>query len=593
MHRLKTITINNLKSIKSENFPLSDFTPLIGYNNAGKTNILLGIKWLLKAHRLNDSAFNNVEMPVEVYGTFSGLNSKLFNKLDQEESNTLEAFIENGEVSVLRKQLSPNDPLDAIQFLIKDPRASNPEEQWINIPPSALKAIYHLFPKPIYVNSTDITFENDIKDFKLTTVGKLIGEIIKPVERKYSEQLISTIKKLEDIFDVDSKNRAPELNDFDIMANKNLEPLFPSMKVKLHVKTPQLSDIFKSGTLLAYESEDDIPCDVNNIGDGARRTIEMALVRQLSEVREKGVNDQSCRLLLIDSPELYLHPQAVELIRVSLKKLAAEGYQIIFATHSAQMVTSDEVGTSLLIRKTPNRGTFKRQRIEDAIKQVLSDSQSQLQMLFSLSNSNELLFAENVLLTEGKTELRILPHIFERITGKSFALIKCALIRQGGVSNTKKSMTVLDAMDLPSKAIVDLDFLFTTAIGHKLVKKKDRDLQILMDYLHEFAKVHKIRLVNGLPVNRSSSMSAATAYAKFAKLPQVKPHIRILHDRLLKHNIWLWTDGAIEEHLGLNGKNEATWAKFIADLKSKKLNEVVPDPIGVTKLCEWIANKYW
>ena len=68
--RLSEITIANLRSIQRQTFPLSNFTALIGYNNAGKTNILMGIRWLLSHFSLDISFFDNPNEPVEVEGVF-------------------------------------------------------------------------------------------------------------------------------------------------------------------------------------------------------------------------------------------------------------------------------------------------------------------------------------------------------------------------------------------------------------------------------------------------------------------------------------------------------------------------------------------
>jgi predicted ATP-dependent endonuclease of OLD family len=64
--RLSEITISNLRSIQRQTFPLSSFTALIGYNNAGKTNILMGIRWLLSKFSLDISYFDDPNHPVEV-----------------------------------------------------------------------------------------------------------------------------------------------------------------------------------------------------------------------------------------------------------------------------------------------------------------------------------------------------------------------------------------------------------------------------------------------------------------------------------------------------------------------------------------------
>jgi len=363
------------------------------------------------------------------------------------------------------------------------------------------------------------------------------------------------------------------------------------VRVELDIPIPTLETFLKKATLKVIDEDDGFERDINRMGAGSQRAIQMALVRYLSEIKKHHNNHYLSRtMLLIDSPELYLHPQAVELIRVALKNLSNEGYQVIFATHSAQMVTSEDVSTSLLIRKNKERGTFMRKRMEDAVHQVIQDAPSQLQMLFSLSNSNELLFADYVLLTEGKTEWRVLPALFERLTGQSFALIKCALVRQGGVSNTRKSMQVLDAMDMPTRAIVDLDYAFTTATRDGFLEANDPDIKFCTNLFRELAFRNHMRLVNGRPVNKHSNISAAKAYAMMAAMPEAERPIRNIHMKLRQQGIWVWTRGAIEEHLGLEGKNENVWSNFIERCKSQNFVRNLPDYDGIIELCNWIID---
>ena len=46
----------------------------------------------------------------------------------------------------------------------------------------------------------------------------------------------------------------------------------------------------------------------------------------------------------------------------------------------------------------------------------------------------------------------------------------------------------------------------------------------------------------------------------------------------------------IEEHLGLNGKNEMVWRNFIERSKSKNFLQTLPDYDGIEALCQWIIN---
>ena len=589
--RLASVTITNLRSILRETFPLSDFTALIGYNNAGKTNVLMGCRWLLSHYSLPINYFNDPGKPVEVEGLVEGFTPELLERLEPADAAALQPWIKNGHMVIRRRQRIPGESPEHMEFSALRPGSEAHDRDWVMRPPGLEDAVHRLFPTPIQISDNLIGEDHEGKSPIRSVVGKLIAEILKPLERRYAEEIDATLEDLKDLLDMDGGNRAEELVSFDRNLNARLEPLFPSVRVKLQIPAPNLHDIFRQGSLKVVEEVDGFTREVESLGTGAQRAIQMALIRQLAEARKHHTSSLSRTLLFIDSPELFLHPQAVELVRVALKNLSREGFQVIFATHSAQMVTSEDVSTSLLIRKNRQRGTYMRKRMEDAVRLVIQDAPSQLQMLFSLSNSNELLFADYVLLTEGKTELRILPHLFERVSNESFALIKCALVRQGGVSNTRKSMAVLSAMDLPVRAIVDLDYAFTGASFDGFLDRDDVDVQACKNLFRGLAMQERLRLVNGLPVTRHSSVPAAEAYAILAGQADAQPYIQNIHAKLLRRGIWVWTRGAIEQHLGLPGKTERVWSTFIERLRrSNKPEREVPDWKGICELVSWIQE---
>ena len=591
--RLATITVQNLRSIKRETFPLNDFTALIGYNNAGKTNILMGIRWLLSRYSLPINYFNDPAEPVEVEGVVEGMGEHLLGRLEPAVRQALLPYIFNGRMHIIRRQRVPGVSSEKVEFCgLLAPESPKAKREWVVNPLGFEEAVATILPTPIQIWDNTLGHDLDGKTGNQHLVGKLIYEILKPLETRYESTLDKALSSLKDVLHMDSDQRADELVEFDRRANAKLEPLFPSVQLKLHIPTPNLHEIFQSATLKVVEEEDGFVRNLDSLGAGSQRTVQMALIRYLAEARKHHSNQGTTRtLLLIDSPELYLHPQAVELVRVSLKHLSHEGFQVVFATHSAQMVTDEDVSSSLLIRKSKAKGTFMRKRMEDAVRQVVADAPSQLQMLFSLSNSNEFLFADYVLLTEGKTEWRVLPALFEKITGESFAQIKCALVRQGGVSNTRKSMQVLQAMDMPVRAIVDLDYAFNNAPFDGFLDRHDPDVERCKMLFHQLALRERIRLVNGLPVSRHSSVPAAAAYAMLASMPEAKLPIRSIHQKLKNQGIWVWTLGAIEEHLALKGKNEQVWAAFNERLRrTNRLEREVPDYQCILDLCDWIRQ---
>ena len=580
--RLSRITISNLRSIQRETFPLSDFTALIGYNNAGKTNILMGIRWLLANFSLDISYFDDPNHPVEAEGLFEGITEQVLNRLGEEKAAEVEPFLSGTTLRVKKVQRIPGELPGNIEFwAFCPPNGKRKGKDWVRVNDKFTAAFNRMFPESIAIWD----FEGN------QAYTKLMHEIFKPLERRFGGELSQVIEQFTELLSPGSDCQAEEIKAFDKEVNSALRPLFPSVRVELDIPVPTLETFLKSATIKVVDEDDGFERDISRMGAGSQRAIQMALIRYLAEIKKHHNNHYlSRKLLLIDSPELFLHPQAVELVRVALKNLSNEGYQVVFATHSAQMVTSEDVSTSLLIRKNRERGTFMRKRMEDAVRQVVKDAPSQLQMLFSLSNSNELLFADYVLLTEGKTEWRVLPALFERITGQSFALIKCALVRQGGVSNTRKSMQVLSAMDIPVRAIVDLDYAFTTATRDGFLSANDPDITECRNLFRELACHNHLRLVNGLPVNKHSNISASTAYAMMASTPEAERPIRNIHNKLCEQGIWVWTRGAIEEHLGLNGKNEMVWRNFIERSKSKNFVQTLPDYDGIEALCQWIIN---
>src|SRR5690606_37169629 len=118
---------------------------------------------------------------------------------------------------------------------------------------------------------------------------------------------------------------------------------------------------------------DDQGRNISNLRHGSRRAVQMALINCLSEVKRKAADNPSrTTLLLIDEPELYLHPQAIERVRVALKALATRGYQVIFTTQSAHMIDREDAENVLLIRRCAQAGTFARPTIASAIKAALN-----------------------------------------------------------------------------------------------------------------------------------------------------------------------------------------------------------------------------
>jgi putative ATP-dependent endonuclease of OLD family len=210
-----------------------------------------------------------------------------------------------------------------------------------------------------------------------------------------------------------------------------------------------------------------------------------------------------------------------------------------------------------------------------------------MEQLFSLSHSSHILFSEKVILAEGKTELRLLPFIYKAIRNRAMGIDKCALVAQSGVGDTKKSMAILDAMDLPAKAICDLDFI-TKAVKNGYLLQTDPDIAAIKGIFQQISGVHKMNLTSQHWPQNTPTISASQCFEKLACEPSAIPHIRNIHDTLKLQGIWLWKLGAIEVYLGITGKDEAHWAQFKTDAKANGITNVCANYQELEDFINWL-----
>lgn len=590
-HILSEIHVKNFKSIIDQKFELSEFTPMVGYNNAGKSNILQSIKWLLRKSGLSGTSFYDKNLPIEVEGLITGITQSILNQLISTHSAAIQPYLSHNSLSIKRIQEQPDDAAAKIKLYVKDPSAVGTQNEWRLNPTGLDVALQSLFPEPIYIGAMEDAEEDISKSKNTTTIGKLLSEIIDPIQTSYEAQVQAALGVIKTLFDADSQNRAQEISNFDTDMNLRVNEFFPGVSIKLHIPSPELKEVFSKGTIKVFENSNSAGRDVASLGHGTQRSIQMGLVRHLADIRRNTSGQASNTILLIDEPELYLHPQAIEVLRDALKSLSVQGYQVIFSTHSPFMITSKDVENTLLIRKNDVQGTYMRTSLRAAIANVASAHQSQLAIVFSLSNSSNILFSEKVILAEGKTENRLLPKLIQKVTGRTLGLHKTALVPVDGSGSIRKTMEVLSAMALPVKAIVDLDYVLKDGESQGFLSAGDSDVAAIKTHLASIAPTHGINLNNGWPTKQNSALSAPEAFALLAQEPSIRCNIASLKIKMQSVNVYIWTKGTIESHLGGIQKNEVSWANFNARLETEDLQVILPnDYQEINNLILWLIS---
>ena len=580
-HFISELQINNFKSCIDTKLKMSPFSALVGYNNAGKSNSLTALQWLVKKSKLSESDFYDTNLPIEISGKIEGIDNDILNQMTGALKSSIEPYVIDEVLKIKRTQLSPAAVPKDINLSVL-----NTENEWVPNPNGIDNAIKALLPEPIRIGAMENAAEDASKAKTTSTIGKLLATFLDPVKNAHEAELSNHLDEVTKRISAEGEDRFGELDTIDRRINEKVANLFPGMSLKLHFNTPSFDDLFKSGTIKVYESQDQ-GRDFASYGHGAQRAIQMALVQYLAEVKRVGNNQFTTTLLLIDEPELYLHPFAIEQVREALLVLADNGYQVVISTHSPQMITSKDAKSALLIRKSYERGTYARARLDDAIQEVVP-FEHQMEHLFTLTNSSQILFAENVVLTEGKTELRLLPFLFQTACSRTMGQDKYAIVPQGGVGNTHKSMKILEAMDLPVKSIVDLDYI-RDALVHGFLDEDDVDIVTIKNI---FVMMEAGGLVslgdNGFPCK--GVVKPAKAFELLAEENDSASALNSLHEKLKLRNIWIWKRGAIEAHIGINSKTESAWAQLKNNIEENGLEVACTDDQSIRDLIDWLRN---
>lgn len=424
----------------------------------------------------DDFCRNNIANPIEITGELVGITEDLLSKLGDNHRKKIEPYVSEDEKLVIRRvQASPGgNKKDRPLYVLKPGEDIEKKDSWDQNPTGIDAAISNLFPSPIHIEAMQDAAQDAAKNTSTSTLGKLLKEVLGNVEAKHSDKLNDAVEDLKQLFSAEGSNRAPELDELDKTTNSALNDLFPGIEVRAEIPVPTLQALFKSGTIRVKDPlrGDDFH-GFESVGHGAQRTIQMALIRSMSEMT-KSNDDPACRLLLIDEPELYLHPQAIEQVRSALEKLSRNGYQVVFTTHSPTLISRKDVPNTLLIRKTSS-GTSVLPTMSSAAKKAIEDNTSQSKTLFTLSNSNQILFCEKVILVEGSTEARLLPYLYETVHGRTLALDKIALVPLGGSGNTHKAIKILQGIGIPYQAVVDLDALIRYGCQYGICDEHNAD----------------------------------------------------------------------------------------------------------------------
>ena len=330
-HYISLISIENYRSINKINLKLGLLSPLVGQNNVGKSNILNAIQWLIKPSAIDSSYFREPNQDIIVQAEIEGLNDGLLNDiLFEKHAERIKPFIQNERLKIRRVLPAGLKNVASAKLHVWNP-ATN---EFVSNPNGIDGALKNLFPEPVRIEAMVDAPEDVAKNKTSSTLGRLIAQLTEPIAQQHQKEFEGIFSALTQTLSCHGENRPSELHDFDSEATEVLKSFFPGLRLSVDFPSPQLPDLLKSGTVKVIEDTDDILRDFTDLGHGAQRSIQMAMVQLLAKRSQDQSKLPRCTLLLIDEPELYLHPQAIEQVRLSLNRLSQSGLFLVRTAHS-------------------------------------------------------------------------------------------------------------------------------------------------------------------------------------------------------------------------------------------------------------------
>jgi hypothetical protein len=381
----------------------ASFTILTGKNNMGKSTFLEAINEFYKetkaANRISEECFNNASENIlfKAYLSIDSIDKTIWDGL-LKEGKVVEETQGALELQITKKY--EKDKNGAFEVFIAGEIASKPLAKIVT--ENIVKY------QPYYIRPNMTTEEID------RTVSTLYSDAIE----SNSEDTTQKLKKINDIIQGvmdDLKGKTDKLL-AEVGSNVSdvLNGLFAEQDLELKITGGEVAgfsirDFIKnSDTKITVSSSTRKDMLLSEQGTGVQR---MSLIYTIQKIIERGLGNLGGRMLLVDEPEAFLHPEAVRGLSRSLYEIG-DSMPIIITTHSPILINLENSHTVIdIFRIDKNEGNAI-SLYNSKIPQFEEDDVANMKILnYVDSYVNEFFFSDKNIIVEGNTEKIVLNYI--------------------------------------------------------------------------------------------------------------------------------------------------------------------------------------
>ncbi|HOW59794.1 MAG TPA: AAA family ATPase [Candidatus Omnitrophota bacterium] len=454
--KITKLEIKNFRSIKDLTLNPSYLCALVGENNSGKSNILQAINLVLgeswpSGRQINDDDVYNreIDKDIEIKIWFDE-GSTITDATGRD--YVIKGFLLRY-THYKRKSGSHFKGDPKFDFVCIDDNGN--EIKIIRRLPKAGSG-QRPIPETVYVTSEirdrfPVVFIGVNRDLKYHLSGSqwtLFGKLLKEIEREFLSEQSRKDEYAKKMSEVSSLLRIPLFEQMEKMIEDNVKKQTGFKQASLAFKEPPVLSHYKSLELTVKESDLYSDAPALEMGSGVQSAIVIALIQAYRELQKSG------GILMIEEPEVYLHPHTRRFFYQLLHGLSEQANQVFYTTHSVEFLDLSDYSTIAVVRKLPAEGT---KAYQPSGLSIQPGTKKELKLLTEFdARRNELFFAKKVLLVEGATEKHSIPFAF-KLLGHDVNEQGISIIDVGGKENLEFFIIILNAFKIPYCVLHDED----------------------------------------------------------------------------------------------------------------------------------------
>jgi predicted ATP-dependent endonuclease of OLD family len=550
--RIKHIDIKNFRSIEGISFDVPDVCAIVGANNVGKSNILEAIKRVLGTSWLNVNSFSqddiflrdfdrSVEItcyvdpgipyakakgcdPTEIAALrFEYTRYKIGEKKGQPrlEQQCLNA---KGEVPMVmtkppRKGSKPEfGPIVGIPSDIRDQvpliyigTNRSLKEQLPGARYSLLRTMFESINRDLQDPSRTVLVPQGDGTKKQVPIGKRFNHLMAAA---------ITLLKTDEFLAVESAIKKS------VLEQLNLDPTADTDRLDLFFTPLSTMDFYKTLDLLI--KEDGFSISAQEVGEGMQNAIVLGVLQAFEQTQKQGA------ILIIEEPEMFLHPQMQRSLYKTLRRIG-EKNQVIYTTHSPHFVAVPDYNEVLRVSKDGGRTNVQ-------FSSLATDPKRREKLIKELDpERNELFFARRVLIVEGDTEKLAFPEYAKRL-GFDLDRQGATVVEVGGKRNLKELANIAISFGIPTGMVYDRDS--SDFAGHA---KEEAEYNAMLDGLAQGNTVRVWRFDANYEDHLRSTLTDSVYQQLCQEFPQMSKPIRA---RLIANKAGTTIPPTVKEILG-------------------------------------------